>query len=478
MDWKTLPKEILKEEIRKKGVSTSWLEKSFVDNGIPETKASIDNKISRGSFNASFFLQCLHFLKNDESEKNIYQLDLFFKERKVFFDKKRKISFIDITKSQELKFYPNKVISLFSGAGGFDIGLELAGFETAVCVEIDSDCRETLRFNRPDWHLFEDDKNRIPGDIRAITGRELLKLAGLKKGEPALVIGGAPCQPFSNIGLKRGKNDPKNGDLFLEFVRIVKETQPKGLVFENVSGITQSKHQDVIKYMTQKFEELGYSVSCGLLNSADYGVPQKRERFFIIGLRGDQKPCFPLPTHSKSKKDWSDFLKNLSIQPQYLPFKWLSVGDALNSLPSNYFNRADFKVMNISPKVKERMKLIGPGENFKVLPVEMLPNCWSSGKHQGQDTFGRLRLDEPSVTIRTAAYNPAKGKYIHPTENRGLNTIEMAALQGFPYSWHFKLKNDRPMTLKSAGMQIGNAVPPNLAKAIGIALKIQLTQQE
>jgi len=107
--------------------------------------------------------------------------------------------------------------------------------------------------------------------------------------------------------------------------------------------------------------------------------------------------------------------------------------------------------------------------------MELRPQCWKNGKHQGNDTFGRLISSLPSVTIRTAGYNPAKGMYIHPFENRGLSTIEMAALQSFPYNWNFKVKNREKVTLVSGGKQIGNAVPPGLAKALGLAIKQQLS---
>jgi DNA (cytosine-5)-methyltransferase 1 len=129
----------------------------------------------------------------------------------------------------------------------------------------------------------------------------------------------------------------------------------------------------------------------------------------------------------------------------------------------NSKERADFAVMNISDVVRDRMTYISPGENFHVLPMDKRPNCWKNGKHQGTDTFGRLKLNEPSVTIRTAAYNPMKGKYIHPIEDRGLSTHEMAAIQGFPCSWVFKCEKREKITLVVSGKQIGNAVPPRLA---------------
>lgn len=376
--------------------------------------------------------------------------------------------------------YP--VVSLFTGAGGLDIGLEESGFHTAVCVEYDTDCRETLRYNRPEWKLFEDgfkvEKGeictRIPGDIRDVEVDELLEFSGLEVGKVALVVGGAPCQPFSNIGKKLGQNDEKNGDLFLEFVRMVKGIQPKAFIFENVVGITQKKHADVISYMINKFKGLGYGISHTVLNAANYGVPQRRERFFLIGIKGIENPAFPFPTHFKDEKHYETFVKVLKVIPARNYKKWVSVREAFNRMPLNPENRVDYAVMNISDFVVNRMTYIKQGQNFKVLPMELRPTCWKNGKHQGNDTFGRIIADLPSCTIRTAAYNPAKGQYIHPFENRGLNTIEMAALQSFPNSWYIRRKGSNKITLASGGKQIGNAVPPLLAQALGAAIKKQI----
>lgn len=386
--------------------------------------------------------------------------------------------FIDILDADtyQMNDNENKVISLFSGAGGLDIGLEQAGFDTAVCIEIDQHCRETLRHNRPNWKLIESDKNgtRAPGDIRKISVSEILKASHLEKGQAALVVGGAPCQPFSNIGKKMGKECPENGDLFLEFVRVIKGVNPKGFIFENVSGITHSKHSSVLNYMKEQLSGLGYCVSAKVLSAANYGVPQKRERFILIGMKGNISPAFPLPTYFKNKEQFRRIIDSFNEAPPIKFRKWKSIGKAFAKLPKNYQQRDDFCVMNISDIVQKRMQKIGPNENFKVLPDAMLPNCWKSGKHQGADTFGRMDINDVSNTIRTAAYNPSKGKYIHPTEHRGLSSIEMASLQSFPMNWHFKIIGKSKMTLKSAGMQIGNAVPPDFAKAIGDALKKQI----
>ena len=357
-----------------------------------------------------------------------------------------------------------KVISLFTGAGGMEIGLEEAGYDTAICVEIDADSRATLRHNRPGWALFDDDQDRISGDIRKIGPEELLLKAKLKRGEAALVTGGAPCQPFSNMGKKLGKNDPKNGDLFLDFVRIVKGTQPLGFIFENVAGIAQGRHNEVVKYMAAQFAGSGYSVAFEVLNAADYGVPQQRKRFIMLGRR-DGAPTFPLPTHAKNRKLPHDLAGAETVVLQ----GWKTVSDALAEIPAENYSRSDCIGMKHADYMVERMTRIPQGRNFKVLPMEMRPRCWQSGRHQGQDTFGRMVEDRPAPTIRTAGYNPTKGKYIHPTEHRGINTAEMAALQSFPADWEFRTESGRP-SIVSIGRQIGNAVPPGLAAALGRAL--------
>ncbi|AEE51071.1 DNA cytosine methyltransferase [Haliscomenobacter hydrossis] len=386
-------------------------------------------------------------------------------------------------KDAQLNGMEYNVVSLFSGAGGLDIGLEQAGFRTAVCVENDLNCRTTLRHNRPEWLLFDHPTKvlnekiitRAPGDIRHIDAEELLEFAGLKPGKVALVVGGAPCQPFSNIGKKEGENDAKNGDLFLEFVRMVKGIQPEAFIFENVAGIIQSKHSKVLQYMFEQFQGSGYGLSYALLNAANYGVPQRRERFILIGMKGIKEPAFPLPTHMKDQAAWQNFVKELDQVPNFIPQKWVSVKDAFSRLPKDYKSRNDYVVMNISDVVKHRMTFISQGKNFKVLPMELRPNCWKSGKHQGNDTFGRLVADLPSVTIRTAAYNPAKGMYIHPFEDRGLDIIEMAILQDFPLEWEYKTSGREKVTLVSGGKQIGNAVPPGLARALGLAIRKQIS---
>lgn len=159
------------------------------------------------------------------------------KAEAIYCDPLSGLRYVDTERVPLMPFHHNKVISLFSGAGGMDIGLEAAGFETAVCVELDKDCRATLAYNRPEWKLALGPNPETPGDIRSLSGRDILAVAGLRKGEAALVVGGPPCQPFSNIGKKQGADDPVNGDLYSEFVRVVGECLPQGFIFENVEGL-------------------------------------------------------------------------------------------------------------------------------------------------------------------------------------------------------------------------------------------------
>ncbi len=493
LNWNDHVKRLLKSELVRRGITCEDLVHCLNRIGVVRTKASVESKISRGTFSGAFLIQCLNAIDCKNLDCSVPKLITSLKSAQepkllnsmLYTHTKTKTKFIDITNLKESKFDRKlPVVSLFTGAGGMDIGLEDSGFHTAICVEYDADCRETLRFNRPNWKLFEEPvkkvrnkiTSRIPGDIRDIEVRELLDFAGLKRGEVALVVGGAPCQPFSNIGKKLGKNDEKNGDLFLEFVRMVKGIQPSGFIFENVVGITQNKHADVIDYMMNAFKGLGYGISHAILNAANYGVPQRRERFFLIGIKGVENPAFPLPMYFKDQKSFASFCNDIKPKCE-IPFKnWVSVKTAFENMPKNQNLRIDYALMNISQPVHKRMLKIKQGQNFKALPMSMRPKCWQEGRHQGNDTFGRMIADQPSCTIRTAAYNPAKGQYIHPYEHRGLSSLEMAALQSFPISWIFRCKKREKVTLVSSGRQIGNAVPPLLAKAVGDAIKIQLNQ--
>lgn len=346
------------------------------------------------------------------------------------------------------------VISLFSGAGGLDLGLEAAGLTVRLAVERDADCRKTLQRNRPDWNV----SSLHGGDISKFSAAELLSEAGLRPGQVDVVAGGPPCQSFSTIGNGRGSSDPR-GKMSLTYLRLISELKPKLFVFENVTGIL--RHRSVINRLRdlKTSDGVPYRVEHRVLNSAEYGVPQLRKRVFFIGRLGNGNITFPVATHARPA---------LASENGLPPYR--TVGEALD-LPIDLLLRDDNLFMNHTDMMIERMSHIGIGQNFKALPMRLRPPCWKNGRHQGSDTFGRLDPSKPSVTIRCSAYNPTKGRYIHPFKNRGLSTVEMAILQTFPTDYCFV------GSMASVGRQIGNAVPPDMAKKIGLEVKRMLKKR-
>jgi DNA (cytosine-5)-methyltransferase 1 len=216
-----------------------------------------------------------------------------------------------------------KVISLFSGAGGMDVGFEQAGFEIAVAVEQDSSCCNTLRLNRPNLKVIE-------GDISTIKTEYILKESNLQPLEAALVIGGPPCQSFSLAGKRMGLDD-KRGLLILEFARVVREALPQAFVMENVQGMVNWEGGKALNAVMDELREpviyngkvYSYEVNYHVLNAADYGVAQFRERLFIVGNRLNKNFVFPSPTHGYKESS------NLDVfGKSKLPFKttWEAIG--------------------------------------------------------------------------------------------------------------------------------------------------------
>lgn len=367
------------------------------------------------------------------------------------------------------------LISLFTGGGGLDLGLEWAGFQTRCFVEKDKYCIDTIKKNR-NWPLVGD------GDITKISSKDILKVAGLKRGEAALVAGGAPCQPFSNLGKKDGEENI-NGQLYKYFIEVVQDIQPAMFLFENVRGIMQNHHK-VIPFMNSEFGKIGYKLSTALLCAADYGVPQKRFRIFVIGTRSDIDPGFPFPTHAEDPEIAMDYLiqkskeQGVSLSIQNLR-KWVTVGEIFAKIKPYHYTRKDNFTAKLAPHIINMIRHIKPGTKmcWRDLPDELKFNCWKKGNFQGSDNFSRLLYNEPSVTIRTGAVYPAKGRYIHPNHNRGLNTVELAALQSFPLTSDLKSGWFFSGGITSITRQIGNAVPPLLAMRLGQSLISQIHQK-
>lgn len=219
-----------------------------------------------------------------------------------------------------------QAISLFSGAGGMDIGFENAGFEIAVAVELDPSCCETLRVNRKNLKI-------IQGDITSIKTEEILKVANLQPLETGLVIGGPPCQSFSLSGNRLGMDEPR-GRLVFEFIRVVRESLPVAFVIENVKGMVNWQEGAALRAIEKTIEEpiefMGktytYRIQHKVLDLAEFGGPQFRERIFIVGNRLGKEFSFPSPTHGKVDGQ-------LSLFHQYQYKKYVSVWDAIGTLP-------------------------------------------------------------------------------------------------------------------------------------------------
>ena len=385
-------------------------------------------------------------------------------------------------------------ISLFSGAGGLDLGLEEVGFEARSFVEIDRDCRATLEGNRatfayPDYALLT--------DVTAVEADGLLRASGLAPGEASLVAGGAPCQSFSTAGHRLSVNEPR-GTMFDHFVRVVEAAQPRFFVFENVRGILSaalqhrplnrrgkghpplSPDEELGSFLQRHVlptlrEYLGYELVYGLVNAADYGVPQNRERVIFLGSRdgefgsrallNDELPIEALmpSTHYGSKHRRRPPLDSLGGHSTLQP--WMTLGEALQGMPEERVEHVRY-----SPTREAILRLVPAGKNWRHLRDtydaaflrEVMGGAYSSdGGRVG--FWRRLTYDKPSPTVPTSPIQKSTC-LCHPEETRPLSVREYARVQQFPDDYVFE------GTTASKYRQIGNAVPVGLARAIGAAL--------
>ncbi len=321
----------------------------------------------------------------------------------------------------------NKPIAytFFSGAGGLHLGLEQSGFDVILSTDIGIHQENTHKKNWPNCPFLRK-------DIRQLNAPELLKIAGGRR--PNLIAGGPPCQGFSTLGDKLS-SDPRN-DLFSSYLRLAKDLEPEFILIENVKALTTMYGGRFSDWIKAKLLNLGYAVTCKVLNAADFGVPQIRNRAFFLGHRINGEYSFPLPTHGHNKSH-----------------KYENVGDWINDLINKDDKIPNHISLNHSNKVIERYNLIPEGGRLP--PPEELP------KHIRRKNFGntykRLHREKPSLTMV-----PGNNAFpIHPTLPRSLTPREAARLQSFPDEFIFT--GDR----RNQCILVGNAVPPLLAKAIG-----------
>jgi DNA (cytosine-5)-methyltransferase 1 len=338
-------------------------------------------------------------------------------------------------------------VEIFSGAGGMSVGASMAGIKTKFAVEIDKYAAETFQHNHKAVQMFNDDICK-------------LKEIPLKKNkQPTILFGGPPCQGFSLSNQRTRNKDNEKNWLFQEFVRLTKQWKPDWFVLENVSGILKTEGGLIWEQIVDEFNKIGYTTNFKLLNSSDFGVPQKRNRVFLVGSLHGITFQFPEALNS-DKITVKDAIHDLPILRNGDSFEHLIYND--NAL-SNYAKRLRFdsefaihnNVTRNSQLIIDRYKHIPQGGNWQNIPAELMTNYKDYTRCHG-GIYHRLSNNEPSVVIG----NYRKNMLIHPTQDRGLSVREAARLQSFPDSFIFK------GDLGNQQQQVGNAVPPFLAKEV------------
>lgn len=351
-----------------------------------------------------------------------------------------------------------RVVSLFSGAGGLDLGLHAAGWNVLTQIEMDADCSGTLRQHAQ--HL----RNRpqiLTDSVENVEPRALRKSLGLCRGELELLAGGPPCQPFTTTGLRQAISDQRASTVFPTYLRFVTEFLPRTLLMENVDGMLSAalRHRRLslrgsggpplnweerkgtfLHWLLHELVKLGYSVTWGIVDASDYGVPQRRQRAVLIGVHSGE-PCFlPTPTHGGSG----------------LP-RVRTLRDALRGV------NGDSPVQPLSERKRRVFEMIPPGGNWRDLSERIRRETMGAAFHAEGGKGGwwrRLAWNAPAPTI-LGMPDHSSTALIHPDLTRCLSIAECAALQSFP-TWATFVGTSR-----SQYQQIGNAVPPLLGEALG-----------
>ena len=366
-----------------------------------------------------------------------------------------------------------EVWSFFSGAMGLDLGLEEAGLLPTLAVEKDPVFCRTIRANRPGLDLIE-------GDVAAMTAPTLRRRRDFH-GEVFLMAGGPPCQPFSSGGKRAALSDPR-GNLIYEYFRLIAEVRPRYFVLENVANLTTAalrhrpiaerpgKHWSLKRYAEGSLNRddgkvqalnkdelsgsalrqiigdatsLGYHISFGVVDAADYGAPQHRLRFVMLGSRDHPPAALPEPTHGTSTRPY------------------VTARDAIFALRDNPGAHSEY-----TEGVHHFFAMVPEGGNWRSLPLDVQRRAMGKSFHSGGGKTGffrRLSWDRPAPTI-TGRANRKGSALCHPEQVRPISVSEAAALQGFPADWQFV------GAMNAQYMQIGNAVPVPLGKAIAAAI--------
>jgi DNA (cytosine-5)-methyltransferase 1 len=349
-----------------------------------------------------------------------------------------------------------KFVSAFSGAGGLDIGFEEAGWRCVYATDHDPVAVSTLRHNSRLSHVHFKHAEVFCEDVRGLVGNEVLHRTDLSRGKIDALVGGPPCQSWSSAGHQRGFDDPR-GQLFVEFVRLAEELDVRWIVFENVRGLLTARGPEgepggALELIRRTLLKKGFQTEVNLLNAADYGVAQRRVRLILIGFRAGDRPSFPVPTHSKSVELVSD---------GRLPWTTLRQCLAQISRPTSD------EVFRPNEALGAQLAVLPAGTGLKSAGKR---EATRPGGHWGykQGAF----IADPDQPARTVTANRQQDWIRDPLLGlRRLSPRECAAIQSFPRDWEFV------GDVGAKYRQIGNAVPPGLAKAIAVSLRAHIESQ-
>jgi DNA (cytosine-5)-methyltransferase 1 len=363
-------------------------------------------------------------------------------------------------------------IDLFCGAGGLSEGFRQAGFEVLAGNDISECAGETFSATHASAQF-------LPGPIQNYSARQFLNAAGLRKGELDCLIGGPPCQAYSVYNHQRGMHDERSG-LFKEYLRIVEGLNPKWVVMENVTGILSAGQGAAVQSIVRGLRDLGYSVECATLKAEEYGVPQERRRVLFLGNRVDREVRWPGKTHGRGLLPYTTVRNAIGDLPKLVNGESFAPGPYTSKAKSGFQQllRTDSnKVSNHSaPKLGainiERMEHIPEGGSWRDIPFELLPDGMKKARRcDHTKRYGRLRWSGLASTILTKC-DLHWGAFIHPSQDRSITVREAARLQSFPDWFEFRgSKTDQYV-------QVGNAVPPMLGKAIAESVLQASTQKK
>lgn len=335
-------------------------------------------------------------------------------------------------------------IDLFAGAGGTARGLADAGFRVLAAVENDADAARTFRENHPAVRMREE-------DIRSVSPEDLRRSLGLERLDLTLLTACPPCQGFSTLGL-RGRDDERN-DLVDQVWRFAREFRPAAVLIENVPGLARDERWTKL---CRQLRAVGYGVRWWIVDAVDFGVPQRRRRLAAMAVRGSKEADLPGDLHDVLPPSFARRAPHAS---------------EVMARAGRIERSADrlHRPRRPSPTVLERIRAIPEGGNHSDLPERLQLGCHKRlrdrGRRSATGPYGRIRLTGPAPTMTTRCTTVSCGRFIHPTEDRGISLREAALLQSFPPDYRFA------GTHESVERQIGNAVPVKLAEALGLAVR-------